>query len=136
MHSIPQLVASIKAIAFSPRGNAEFIQAVMNGGVPAIIYGLPHLNALPDRSEKETDALREVCEQIIASVWGWPYPDQEGVTSLTLAAQILPTLPPRPVPEAPVMPEVDRTAFDVAAAFEGNAPVAAAIDPPAPVSGD
>jgi hypothetical protein len=103
MHSIPQLVADIQAVAFSPRGNTEFIQVVMGGGVPAIIHALPHLQALSEPSDDEVEVLRKTCEQIIAAQWGWPYEGRDG-TSLTLAAEILPTLPARPVPEAPAAP--------------------------------
>ena len=90
MHDIPRLVADIQTIAYSPRGNPAFIQSVMGGGVPAIIHALPHLQALSEPSDTETEVLRKTCEQIIASQWGWPYPDEDGapvVTSLTLATK-------------------------------------------------
>lgn len=127
MHDIPRLVADIQAIAYSPRGNPAFIKAVMGGGVPAIIHALPHLQALSEPSDTETEALRKTCEQIIASQWGWPYPAEEGapvVTSLTLATAILPTLPARPVPEAPEAPVTPEhlTSPGVAAHFDPGAP--------------
>jgi hypothetical protein len=115
MRQIPELVEAIRQIALE-RLTLPLVQASQGDTLKVIVHGLEALAAVEDRTDFETEVLRDLCDLCLGARFTHQRADGSIIASDVIAAATLATLPPRPIREA------DITTLGVAALVEGNAP--------------